>query len=491
MADEKKDSHHSISSGPPGSADIGVGTIHPTKIEHAHPEGEAEVFGDPGEGHVNFRTVGWVRAAIFLLKQTFATGVLSIPSAMYYLGAVAGCLFILLWSAVNTYMAHIQGQFKLAHPRMHTIIDAAEIATLDLSGGSKGLARLAKAAAEVLYVISWLLCIGLSVLAIGTALNAVSSHGACTVAFNVVGFVLCTATGSIRKIHGLGLILWVGFVSAVASILIVVIATAVRSRPAAAPPTGDFDLGFSARPPAGTTFAQAWAASIAIYASSANTCGYVPVMSEMRRPADYFKSLYVSGAWIAASYLALATTVYAYCGRWVTSPSLGSAGDRVKVVAYAVALPGLIATGMITVHVVAKSLFVRILRNSRHLTVNSVTHWGVWLGCTTTCGFLGWLLAEAIPFFTSLVSLIGSLGFGPLGLCLPPVLWFSLNKECFRGSIRQRAAWWFHAGILIMGLFLSIGGTYANISNIVDQFKAGKVGSAFSCADNSASVVGA
>lgn len=503
MADEKKDSHLSVSSGPRGSTDVGTGTVLPASSKFdddgpgAHETSptsrafEAEVFGDPGEGQVDFRTVGWVRAAMFLLKQTFATGVLSIPSAMYYLGAVAGCLFILLWSAVNTYMAHIQGQYKLAHPRMHTVIDAAEIATLDLTGGRRpALARAAKGVAEALYVVSWLLCIGLSVLAIGTALNAVSGHAACTVAFNVVAFVLCTATGSIRKIHGLGILLWVGFVSAVASILVVVIAVAVRDRPAAAPQQGDFDLGFRAAPPPGTTFAQAWAASIAIYASSANTCGYVPVMSEMRRPADYFKSLYVSGAWIASSYLALATVVYAYCGRWVTSPSLGSAGDRIKVVAYGVALPGLIATGMITVHVVAKSLFVRVLRNSRHLTANTVTHWGVWMGCTTTCGFLGWLLAEAIPFFTSLVSLIGSLGFGPLGMVLPPILWFSLNKEKLHGTVRQRATWWFHMAILVMGLFLSIGGTYANISNIVDQFRAGKVGSAFSCADNSATVVG-
>lgn len=496
MADDKKDSRLSVSSGPRGSADVGTGTILPaSKFDDdvrgsRAPALEHEVFGDPGEGQVDFRTVGWVRAAMFLLKQTFATGVLSIPSAMYYLGAVAGCLFILLWSAVNTYMAHIQGQYKLAHPRMHTVIDAAEIATLDLTGGRKGWARVAKGIAEALYIVSWLLCIGLSVLAIGTALNAVSGHAACTVAFNVVAFVVCTATGSIRKIHGLGILLWIGFVSAVASILIVVIAVAVRDRPAAAPQEGDFDLGFSAGPPPGTTFTQAWAASIAIYASSANTCGYVPVMSEMRRPADYFKSLYVSGSWIAASYLALATTVYAYCGKWVTSPSLGSAGDRIKVVSYAVALPGLVATGMITVHVVAKSLFVRVLRNSKHLTANTVTHWGVWMGCTTTCGFLGWLLAEAIPFFTSLVSLIGSLGFGPLGMCLPPVLWFSLNKEKRRGTVRERATWWFHVAILVMGLFLSIGGTYANISNIVDQFRAGKVGSAFSCADNSATVVG-
>lgn len=472
---------------PPEQSDIDVGTI-AAKGEDEH--NETEVFGADGEGQVNFRTVGWIRAAMFLLKQTFATGVLSIPSAMYYMGAVAGCISIVFWGIVNTYLAYVQGKFKLAHPRMHTIVDAAEIAAFDLSGGSKVWTRSSRWLAEVLYILSWLLCIGLAVLAIGTAFNAITGHATCTVAFNLLAFVICTTAGSIRKIHGLGVILWIGFFSAIVSIMIVVVAVTLRDRPAAAPQTGEFDLGFQALPPAGTTFAQAWAASIAIYASSSNTCGYLPVISEMRRPQDYFKSLWVCEAFVTSSYLALATVVYAYCGKWVTSPSLGSAGETVKIIAYAVALPGLVAVGMICVHVPAKSIFVRALRGTRHLTENTATHWTVWIACTIACGLVGWLLAEAIPFFTSLVSLIGSLGFGPLGVCLPPFLWFSLHRGYRTGSVREQMLWWFHVGILILGLFLSIGGTYANISNIVDQFRAGHVGSAFSCADNSATVVG-
>lgn len=356
--------------------------------------------------------------------------------------------------------------------------------------GKKTFARIAKEVAEVLYIVSWLLCIGLGVLAISTALNAFSNHGACTVYFNLVATIICTAIGSIRKIHGLGNILYVGFFSAIISVLIVVIAVAVRDRPAAAPQTGPFELGFQAYPPTGTTFVQFWAACVAIYSSSANTCGYLPLISEMKRPQDFMKALWVCEAFVVSAYLSLATVVYAYCGKWVTSPSLGSAGDRIKVIAYGVALPGLIAVGMICVHVPAKSLFVRFLRGSRHLTDNSVTHWVVWLGCTSGCGLLGWLLAEAIPFYTSLVSLIGSLGFAPLGVCLPPFLWFSLHRDYRRGNAGQQALWYFHVFILLVGLLITVGGTYANIANIVAQLQAGNVGSAFSCADNSATLVG-
>lgn len=383
MSTEKEKPHISSSQ---DNTDIDVGTVAPANDHEAQPLPEAEVFGVQGEGQIEFRTVGWVRASMFLIKQTFATGVLSIPSAMYYMGSVASCISIVFWGLLNAFLAYEQvsrispkdcfyclcekqtdlgffsdeqGQFKLAHPKMHTIVDGAEMTAFQLSGGSRAWARSSRGLAEVLYILSWLLCIGLAVLAVGTAFNAITGHGTCTVAFNVVSFVIFVVTGSVRKIHGLGIILWVGFVSSIVSVLIVVVAVAVRERPAYAPPTGPYELGFQALPPAGTTFAQAWAASVAIYSSSSNTCGYLPVMSEMRRPGDFFKSLWVCAGFVTSAYLSLATVVYAYCGKWVTSPSLGSGGERVKVAAYAVALPGLIAVGMICVHVPAKSVFVR------------------------------------------------------------------------------------------------------------------------------------
>jgi hypothetical protein len=55
---------------------------------------EAEVF-NAGEGGVNFRNVGWIRTVIRLLKMSFATDVLSLPTALYELRALTGVIFIL------------------------------------------------------------------------------------------------------------------------------------------------------------------------------------------------------------------------------------------------------------------------------------------------------------------------------------------------------------------------------------------------------------
>lgn len=70
-------------------------------IASVHSIEESEVFA-VGQDGVEFRTVGWIRAAMFFTKMTFAAGVLSIPSALYTLGAVAGALFIAFWGGMNT-----------------------------------------------------------------------------------------------------------------------------------------------------------------------------------------------------------------------------------------------------------------------------------------------------------------------------------------------------------------------------------------------------
>lgn len=51
------------------------------------------------------------------------------------------------------------------------------------------------------------------------------------------------------------------------------------------------------------------------------------------------------------AYVVIGTVVYYYCGSFVASPALGSAGPLLKRICYGLALPGLLATTTLTVHV--------------------------------------------------------------------------------------------------------------------------------------------
>lgn len=80
-----------------------------------------EVFKMTTDG-VNFRNVSWPRATIIFLKIIFATGVLSIPTAMYSLGAVGGALSVIGWSIMNTCEpghGYRDLSWKLTYPSRH------------------------------------------------------------------------------------------------------------------------------------------------------------------------------------------------------------------------------------------------------------------------------------------------------------------------------------------------------------------------------------
>jgi len=191
---------------------------------------------------------------------------------------------------------------------------------------------------------------------------------------------------------------------------------------------------------------------------------------------------------VQASYLTFSLVVYKYCGKWVTDPSLGSAGPTLKKVSYGVGLVGLMVSGCLYLHVAAKYVFVRLLRNTSHLQQNTLIHWGTWLSCTIGLGSLAFVLAEAIPIFSFLIALTGSVCFAPIAIMLPGWLWLHDHGEYKRGGFGKRVVYYGHWFLILLGAFVCVGGTYAVIKSIIAAYASGLIGSAFSCADNSGTV---
>lgn len=256
-----------------------------------------------------------------------------------------------------------------------------------------------------------------------------------------------------------------------------------RDRPAAAPQTGDYEFGYSVI--GNPTFVTGITSVATIFCSGAGTSAFLPVISEMRKPRDYNKAVYLCMAIVTASYLTFSLVVYRYCGQWVASPSLGSAGDTIKKISYDIGLTGLLVSACLYVHVAAKYLFVRILRDSEHLQKNSVVHWAVWLGCTFSMSVVSFLLASGIPIFNYLLALAGSLTFAPLALGLPGYLWIYDHSDWRKSTWWKSMVYYLNWAMIALAVFLTIGGTYGVVQNIIDAYASGLIGGAFSCADNS------
>lgn len=326
------------------------------------------------------------------------------------------------------------------------------------------------------------------IVGVSTALNAVAAeHRICTAAFvaiaAVCGFLMCSIR-TLGKISWLG---WVGLISIMAAILTLTIAVGVQDRPAKA-----IEQGYVTGPwpkdlkiTNAATLAQAMTAINSILFAYAATPTYFGIVSEMRDPRVYKSTMCFSMICLWAVYSTIGIVVYYYCGQFVSSPALGSAGGTMKRICYGIAIPALLVTLCIYSHLAAKFFFVRILKGSKHLTDGGKVHWITWLSCCAGAVIIEYIIASAIPIFGNLISLIGAL-IGPSVTIIPYTLMWWNDKWRYESPM-DRTMWvkirflW-NILLFIIGLYITGAGTYAAIVTIIDDPNRT---SPWSCADNS------
>ncbi|KAF5664787.1 neutral amino acid permease [Fusarium heterosporum] len=435
------------------------------------------VFGTITEDGPNYRNVGWLGTSVLMMKSQIGLGVLSIPASFDALGLIPGIICMLAIAVITTWSDLVVGNFKRRHPEVYGIDDAAGLV----------FGRVGKEFYGLSYTLLTICIAGSAMLGISIALNSLSLHGTCTAVFVAVACLVAFVTASIRTLDKVSWLAWVGLVALITSIFVVTVAVGVQDRPDLAPKDGvwksDYKL-FNT-----PTFAQAMSAIAAFIFAYCGTPVFFPIAAEMRNPKDYKKALILCQSVVTIVYVVVGIVVYYYCGTYVASPALGSAGKTIKRVAYGLALPGLIVSATLYTHVPAKYAFVRFLRGSKHLSANTFTHWAVWLSCTFGMAIIAYVIASGIPVFGGLVSLVGAL-LGTLQcMQLFGCLWlydhWAEGKDKSQRTTRWTAMVAWCSFVIILGTFLMIGGTYGAVKEIIDGYKISGGSAAWSCADNS------
>jgi amino acid transporter len=116
---------------------------------------------------------------------------------------------------------------------------------------------------------------------------------------------------------------------------------------------------------ANPTFSEAISAVASMVFAYAGTPAFFSIVSEMRDPKYYTRSLIICQSAVTVVYITIGVVVYYFCGSYVASPALGSAGVTMKKISYGFAIPGLLVTVMLFVHV---STFFQILHINYELT---------------------------------------------------------------------------------------------------------------------------
>ena len=114
--------------------------------------------------------------------------------------------------------------------------------------------------------------------------------------------------------------------------------------------------------------------------------------------------------------------------QYMTAPAFGSLQPIYKKIAFSFAIPTIVYLGslysvrpllwhqlpakiehQLQQSVSARFVFFRIFRNSHHRHSHTITAWSVWTAIVAVTWIFAFIIAEVIPFFNDLLSLMSSL----------------------------------------------------------------------------------
>ncbi|OAA57160.1 Amino acid transporter, transmembrane [Cordyceps fumosorosea ARSEF 2679] len=393
------------------------------------------VFGEMGEKGPNFRNVGWIGTTALMMKTQIGLGVLALPSVFDSVGLIPGVILLCAVAGVTTWSDYMVGVFKVKHRAVYGVDDVGQLI----------FGRVGKEVLAIAFMGLYVMSAGSAMLSLSICFNSISDHGACTAVFVAAAFILVFVLSSVRTLDRVGWLALIGVIGIITAVFTVTIAVGVQTQPESAPHDVEWksDYKLFGNP----TFSQGISAVSSLVFAFAGTGAFFPIVAEMRDPRLYPRALAVCQTLITVVYLVVGIVVYYYCGSYVASPALGSAGKTMKKIAYGIALPGLLASGILMAHV----------------------------------------SSNAIPVFNGIVSLAGAL-FGTL-LCFQPMGCMWLYDNWSRGKDAPTLRWRLMVGwsifVIVSGTFLMIAGTYGAIVGIIDSHAANGGTSAWSCADNS------
>lgn len=422
------------------------------------------------EGEAKYKKLGWVKLTVCLIVEAIALGSLSVPSFFASVGMVAGVIICVGLGFLAIYTSYVVGQVKLKYPEITHYAEAMSLI----------FGRVGFEVVSVMFVLVLVLVLGSHTLTGTIAWVTIIDHpGVCALVYSIISAILIFLLAlppSFAEFAWLG---YLDFVSIVAAIGITIIATGIE---ASQKPGGLAAVNWSVWPPPETTFYQAFLSTTNVVFAYAFAVCQFSFMDEMAKPKDYVKSIWALGLIEIFIYTVTGALIYAFVGADVKSPALLSAGGTISRVAFGVALPVIFISGSINGVVVGRYILRRAFPHGSIQYVNTAKGWAVWVPLIAAQVIVGWIIAQAIPFFNALLGLISSLFISGFTYYFPPLFWFFLIKEgkWYRGwhnlTLSLLNALCFIVGIAVLGC-----GTYASVQSIIDEYASGSVKGSFSC----------
>ncbi len=132
-------------------------------------------------------------------------------------------------------------------------------------------------------------------------------------------------------------------------------------------------------------------------------------------------------------------------------------------------VPTLIFLGVLYASVSARFIFFRAFEGTRHKTQNTVIGWAAWAGILAVTWIFAFIIAEVIPFFADLLSLMSSLFDSFFGWIFWGVAYLRMRRADLGPGFYKKRGFrgWFgflmNVFIIIVGVYFLAVGTYVSL----------------------------
>jgi amino acid transporter len=204
----------------------------------------------------------------------------------------------------------------------------------------------------------------------------------------------------------------------------------------------------------GTFAIAATAISNIIYAYGGATM-YVELMSEMKNPRDFFKSLLCAEGIIMGCYFLFGLVFYAEQGQYVQPiPQSTLVNDTAQKTANILSLITLIIAAVMYGNVGLKVIYYQMVVDTFHgPQLNTRRGTFLWLIMATAYWWIAFVIAGSVPNIQSIVGVVGSLCIMQFTYTFPPLMQFAYYWSQGR-TLREKLTdkWWLKSFDLIIAL---------------------------------------
>ncbi|KAA8915197.1 hypothetical protein TRICI_002554 [Trichomonascus ciferrii] len=439
-----------------------------------------EEIAAEADNEIKYRTCSWQKTAALLFCEYICLAMMSFPNSYSVLGLVPGLILTVFVSLTMFYTGLVLWEYCLRNPRVRDMCDIGQKLLGDKRWGWYFTATM--------FMLNNTFVCGVHVFTGRNYLETVAPGKVCGVVYGIVVAIVCFLFSLPRTFASMS---WPALFSAGTmglSVVLAMIFSGVQDAPANYDPA--IPVKYNLFPAPGTTFVQGMNAFLNIAFTFAGQVTYPSFIAEMRNPREFKKSL----ACVTVAELVLfsltGAIIYVYVGNeYMTAPAFGSLQIKYDKIAFSFTVPAIIFLGVLYAAVAARFIFFRIFRdNRRHLTSNTKTGWLVWGGILLSTWLIAFVIAEGIPIFNDLLSLLCSLFSCWFGFIFWGIAYFTMRYEDYGAGwyLRLRSPkaiilFALNVFIIACGLVIMGPGTYATVQSIINAFNEGTVGGAFSC----------